>query len=327
MTYDDARPPALPTPEQILSALDRTGFVLEYRVAQKLRGLDFETFLNHVFIDPETGKSREIDVIASATENISDAGIKVLADATLIIECKNYNDPLIVIGENGRNFYNRDPIISFDPLLIEFANRHIKERGSDLVADLEMWRLPSHSTKGFIGSQLVKMSRKSGNWQAANEAVYDSIIYPLAKAADYEGAEVKALVDEDDKPWSRPALMYIFPVLVTAGSIFAVDVVPHGAPKVTSVQWVPLVRYFGKGGFLMDVVSFDHIEKYVEQRIFPTLNDARQTLASHMQIFNPEWLQHQYGESSDPVFMAWLEDFRSSSASQADSEIDLPPSS
>jgi len=323
--------PSLPTPEQILSALDRTGFVLEYRVAQRLQGLGFDVILNDAFTDPDTGKSREIDVVASVTKNIHrDNLAKIIIDATLIIECKNYTDPVVVIGRgNDTRFHNDNdkPVITFDPLSFEFANRSPKDYGG-LYVRLGIWKLPSHSTKGFIGRQLIKMRRHDGRWQATNDSIYDSIIYPLAKATESERTEVANSASDDvPQPWYLPTFTYTFPILVTAGNIFTVDVIPGGAPVVAEAQWVPLVRHFSKSSFMMDVVSFNCLATYVQQRVFPRLKEANETLASHIEMFDPEWLKQQYGESSDPVFMEWLEDFRSSQARQADGEIDVPPSS
>ena len=314
---DETPPSSLPTPEQILSALDHTGFVLEYRAAQRLRQFGFETFLNHAFTDPETGKSREVDILATVYNNIKVEGkYKVLINATLVIECKNYSDPLVVIGQDEQlRYHNDQPLITFDPLLISFAARDPEVYGS-LPMALDMLGLPSHSTRGFIGSQLIKMHRQGGKWRAANDSVYDSITYPLAKAVENERKRASDLSD-DDRPWHVPGLVYLFAVLITAGNIFAVNVVPDGTPTVTAVKWVPLVRNFSEDefSFMMDVVTFDSIEEYLKERVFPTLKEANQSVSSHLELFNPEWLRKQYGKSSDPIFIAWLEDIRPSGGS------------
>nr|BFE76700.1 hypothetical protein GCM10020092_100010 [Actinoplanes digitatis] len=35
---------------------------------------------------------------------------------------------------------------------------------------------------GFVGNQLIRMNLQGGRWRATNDGVFDSIIYPLAKA-------------------------------------------------------------------------------------------------------------------------------------------------
>jgi hypothetical protein len=115
---------SLPTADQILSALDQTGFVLEYRVAQALQKLGFYTYLNQPFTDPQSGKSREIDVLAETYNNVREDDLhKALINATLVVECKNYQDPLLTIGQGNQSmFHNDKPLITFDPLEFDFTN-------------------------------------------------------------------------------------------------------------------------------------------------------------------------------------------------------------
>lgn len=308
---DQSHEESIPGAQQILAALDRTGFILEYRLHQALKKLEFNSFLNHAFEDPDTGKSREIDVIASANNFVElPGGSKIIIDATIIAECKNYVDPLVVIGSNeGFGFQHAHPIITFDPLRIEFAKRRPRSH-DELSRQLSLWNLPSHSTKGFIGSQLIKMHRKGGTWLASNDSVYDSIVYPLAKAVHAEETEARGSASDT---WSLPTFAYHFPVLVTAGKVFAVDVVEDEAPSVNPVIWAPLVRHFSDRAFMMDVVTFDGIEGYVNERIFPLLDEVERILEDNLNFFNPEWLRQEYGKSSDPDFVKWLEDYRSSS--------------
>jgi len=59
----------------------------------------------------------------------------------------------------------------------------------------------------------------------------------------------------------------------------------------------------------MDVVGFSHIEKYLKERVIPVLEDAKKVMRSHMQWFNPEWLQGRYGTPSDVKFYQWLTEY------------------
>lgn len=314
MDSNDGFPAGSPTPEQIISALHKTGFIFEHQVAQRLLELNFKVMLNDAFIDPDTGKSREIDVVASAHNNIQrDNLAKIIISATLLIECKNYSDPLVIIGQgNDFRFHNDEPVITFDPLLFEFSDRSPENYGG-IYPGLGMWKLPSHTTRGFIGRQLIKMYRKDGKWQSTNQSIYDSIIYPLAKAVESERAqEEDSPSDSEAQPWYLPTFTYIFPVLVTAGTIYTVDVMSGGSPVVAEAQWVPLIRHFSKSSFMMDVVRFECLEAYVIERIFPRLTEVNELLTRNIDAFNPEWLQQQFGECSDPVFAAWLENYQSS---------------
>jgi hypothetical protein len=313
---NDLPPAGSPTPEQIISALNKTGFIFEHQVAQRLLELesDFRVMLNDAFDDPDTGKSREIDIVASAYNNIQHDNLaKIIVNATLLIECKNYSDPLVIIGQsNDFRFHNNGPVITFDPLLFDFSDRNPENYGG-IYLGLGMWKLPSHTTEGFIGRQLVKMYRKDGKWQSTNQSIYDSIIYPLAKAAESERAlEEDSSSDSEAQPWYLPTFTYIFPVLVTAGTIYTVDVMSGDSPIVAEAPWVPLIRHFSKSSFMMDVVRFECLETYVSERILPRLAEASELLTRNIDVFNPEQLRQQFGECSDPIFAAWLENYRTS---------------
>jgi hypothetical protein len=311
MSEDSGSPMSLPTSDQVLSALDRTGFILEYRVAQALQKFHCITILNNTYVDPESGKTREMDVLATFFRNV--VGVenrpKVLISAELVIECKNYVDPIVVIGESAEiRYHNDQPAISFDPLQFEFANRDPHSHGRIRMA-LGLGGLDSHSTVGFIGSQLVKMRRQGGNWQATNDSIHDSIIYPLAKASEYERTQTANWDHDEEAPWDIPHFAYQFPVFITAGRIFAVDVVPDQTPTVRLAKWVPLVRNLDddNSSFMMDVVSYDFLEEYMEERVLTTISDAHRVISEHLEYFDPHWLQQHYGESSDSTFLAWLQ--------------------
>jgi hypothetical protein len=77
------------------------------------------------------------------------------------------------------------------------------------------------------------MNRQSGTWRADNSAVYDSILYPLAKASNHYWREITEGDEDFDKnaPWKPPYpyLAYLIPVIVTAGPVYTVDAVSDEA--------------------------------------------------------------------------------------------------
>lgn len=311
---EDTERHGLPSPDQVISALDRTGFILEYRVAQKLRQAKFETFLNQPFTDPETGKSRETDILAVLDIPIEAKGFKVILAVRIIAECKRFELPLAIIGEERVVHHNDEPLVPFEPLEYDFpklAAMSVRQ----LRVYLNLWRFASHSTRGFIGSQLIRMNRSGGKWQANNNSIYDSIIYPLAKAAKQERAEIQEGAfgsGDDDESAQRliPSIFYTFPILVTSSDLYTVDVTSEDKPTVTVAAWAPLVRHFNDGLFLMDVVNFDHISDYLRQRVHPVIEDAMSALSPNVHVFDPEWLMAQYGKPADPTFDKWLSEFK-----------------
>jgi hypothetical protein len=167
----------------------------------------------------------------------------------------------------------------------------------------------------FIGSQLIRMNRNQGKWQANNNSVYDSIIYPLAKAVNQERAEIREGAfgsGDQDEAMQRlmPTFYYIFPMLVTSAPVYTVDVTSEKTPLVTRAPWAPLTRHFKDGLFMMDVVDFNHLDTYLKERIFPSIEDARKAISEHAGVFDPEWLVAQFGQPSDATFNKWMSEFK-----------------
>jgi hypothetical protein len=179
------QPGQRPAASEVISALSRTGFILEYRVAQILRRAEFQAEVNYAYPDPETEKSREIDVSASFEEHLEERSINISLSAELVIECKNNSSPLVVIGERGQDpVFSDDGIrLSFDPYDLKFP----KGKSQSLLSKLGLHQLPQDIAVGdFVGHQLVRMSPQGRTWKADNNSIYDSILYPLAKAWQYQ---------------------------------------------------------------------------------------------------------------------------------------------
>lgn len=285
-----------PSSDDIISALDQTGFIFEYRVAQKLRKLGCETFLNDPFTDPETGKLREVDVIAHLTKTVTADNLRLITSAILIVECKKYDDPLLILGEED-TFYGTNVVLSFDPPELGFPQPLTEH----IIYKLTHWENDETYRPFFIGTQLIKMRRQNGKWMANNEAVYDSIVYPLAKATARQGERLRANADRGDSQSARityklaPTLDYLFPILITSGDIYTVNVTGNEKPSVERASWTRLVRQFDSGPFQMDIVSFMHLENYIGEKINPTLVKTLGSLESHINFFDLKWLQDTYG--------------------------------
>ena len=89
----------------------------------------------------------------------------------------------------------------------------------------------------FIGSQLVRLDRRKGDWSADSFFIYDSILYPLVKAYRYQidvvDSNERAKREHNVEAWEFPMLSYYLPALLTAGDVYAVEVTADDAPSVS----------------------------------------------------------------------------------------------
>jgi hypothetical protein len=298
-----------PSNEQVLAALDRTGFILEYRTAQTLRSKNFETYISEAYPDPASGLSREIDVRATWERAIGRQPVDLILMIDLIIECKSGLNPFILIGERNQNpvFVDDAINLSFDPYSLAFKEK----RYNRVRYDLRLESLPGTWRKeDFVGYQLVRMHQQSGNWRADNNAVYDSILYPLAKAWQHWVKEMKREEQSDPPEWQYPAVSYVIPIIVTAAPVFTVDVTEE-SPVVMEVGWANLKREFKSdelsGDLRIDVVNSGHFTEYLDSRILKIANNAADALKANIHLFDPEWLLANLGKpANSDFFNAWL---------------------
>ncbi|MEV0876882.1 hypothetical protein AB0I85_03490 [Micromonospora echinofusca] len=297
--------PNIPTPDQIIEALDQTGFILEHRVAQVLRSKGFETDLNRPFPDDASGKSREMDVWGAMSSFAKRDPLSIYLDSEVICECKNTINPFIIVGEDLEHFDAGGSVrvaSAFDPL-----NFNFDELLPSSEWELGFGSLPGQLTKSdLLGRQLVRMNRQGSNWRADNSSIFDSIVYPLAKAGKYLADSFSA----PDPGEISADFGFFHLILVTSGPLFAVNIKAE-EPDVSACKWGSLARTFQagdlQGAYTFDVVSFAHLGEYLDARVVRIHNSALQKIRENMHFFDPEWLLANQGKpKKEEEFEAWL---------------------
>ncbi|GLZ57301.1 hypothetical protein [Micromonospora sp. NBRC 107095] len=297
--------PNTPSPDQIVEALDQTGFILEHRVAQVLRSKGFETDLNRPFPDEASGKSREIDVWGYKHSFAKRDPLAIYLATQVICECKNTSNPFVIVGESLEHFGSSGSVrvaSAFDPLEFDFDGL-----SSSSDWELKFGSLPGQLTKpDLLGRQLVRMNRQGSSWRADNSSIFDSIVYPLAKA----GKHIVDGFSEPDPAEISADFGFFHLILVTSGPLFGVNI-KADEPEVSACRWGSLARTFHagdlRGSYIFDVVSFPHLAEYLDERVLSIHQSALQKIRENMHLLDPEWLLANKGEPGKKAeFGAWL---------------------
>jgi len=86
--------------EDMYEALERSGYLLEATIAEKLSSLGFFVQANQVIEDPITGKARELDIIAEYFgDNSFDPDLRACSKIEYVIEVKNNKFPVLLLSE------------------------------------------------------------------------------------------------------------------------------------------------------------------------------------------------------------------------------------
>lgn len=115
--------PANISMEQMLDALNRSGYLLENRVEHLFGGRGYHIHNSNYFVDESTNKMREIDLIAETSETAL-SSVKQAANGTftfkLICECENNPQPVVFFQTDAKYANGDDGLVSLsnpDPII------------------------------------------------------------------------------------------------------------------------------------------------------------------------------------------------------------------
>lgn len=215
-------------------------------------------------MDLDEDKSREIDVRA-IKEIFRDETKKVQVFVELLVECKDFGSPLVFL-ERAKNAREKD---YSEPNEYIFPKARYKEqinhnsyrenhpfRHFNLGENHYYFKEPNKAT------QFSKIYRKSSNWFANHEGIYDSLILPQAKLLEFRKKEVASFCRGRD--WK--GIWLFFPMVVLRDNLFSYDL-SGPERQLKEKARVSFVRQLDssnlKGSYLTDFVTYSHLSDYV----------------------------------------------------------------
>jgi len=201
--------------------LDTQGYLLEMRTASAFRAAGFDVRQSSHYVDPETGKSREVDVIAL------DPDVVGIINISFIVECKSSNKPWVLLcSPDTLDGYNR--IFAFS-VVSDKARKALAGRMSQLLD-----RIPWLRKSGLIGYSVR---------QALSDA---DIAYAAAVSAAKACDVLTHGVASSYKPYA-----FAFPVIVIGGPLIRCSLAENGDVQLEEVEEgeflfaAYLPKYFG----------------------------------------------------------------------------------
>jgi hypothetical protein len=252
-------------------AIQRSGYLLERRVATSLRNLGYKAVTNKGFFDPETNKSREYDVYSYKEIEIYEAGSYGIYP-TLICECKNNPQPIVFFLQGEEEFEPlQDEVrVSGIPSKIWKLNKYVTIQEFTEIENFHHYCKPEASVATQCCTFELKKDKSS--WMASHgEELYETF-RTLTKALEYE-------IDNDFRnmsQWLIPEetekdfidLSFYYPVVIFQGDIYGAyigknDLVEEREltfKKCQHIQYNP--EYFS---FYSNEVIYYHIDVITEK--------------------------------------------------------------
>ena len=181
--------PGMATPEEMSQAIDSSGYLIEARVARVLTESGFFVQQNIFSANPnDATKAIETDVVGRSFEWVNETSGST-ASASVLVECKNNNQPFAFFLQNQRLpelndnwiLYGGFPSYSLDPE----TKIHIP-----LHKLLEMQNWHHYCASREVATQFCSFNRNGKKWKAEPNENYSKSFSNLAAASarDWEGA-------------------------------------------------------------------------------------------------------------------------------------------
>ncbi|MCI5057099.1 MAG: hypothetical protein MRY83_13380 [Flavobacteriales bacterium] len=256
-----------PTKEEILNALQKSGYLFEQDVATEFEKLGYHVDTNYAYNDTDTDKSREIDVRAFKQIYKNDE-LNAHIYVEILVECKNSETPLVFI-EREKN--KREQAPTPKEYIFPFSEYH-KRVGENKVSlhkpfqYLNLSRHHYHYKESNKATQFAKIFRKGRDWVANHEGIYDSLILPQAKLLEYRKKDIINYCRND----KQKVVWLFFPVVVLKDYLYSYDLTKDD-DNLTEKKRISFVRNLDaanlKGSYLVDFITFGHIKNYIQKEV------------------------------------------------------------
>ncbi|NUT70382.1 hypothetical protein [Pseudarthrobacter sp. C4D7] len=267
-----------PSPDEVLSALQVTGFLLEQEVRRIVESAGFDAAISRAYQDPDEGKSREIDVLGWKPFFIHDR-FDCVFGMRLIIECKNPKSPYVVVGHAATEYEKRQMRSGASFWTSGFnvgKMPHPQISGLEVEEHRPIWDLlglsdapGSPTSDSFVGNQLISLERKGSEWFAGNSHIFDGIVMPLTKAVNTFKRINSNRAREAFQDHEQSHNSVTLPILVTSNKIFEVNTDANDV-AAAEVPWTNVMRQVHsknmRANIKIEVVQSKYLGDFLEQR-------------------------------------------------------------
>lgn len=246
--------------KQAKEALLRSGYLLESRLETVLRKQDYYVEANTAYPDPDTGKSRELDLYAMSARQAGPDELDFLF-TVLLIECVNNPQPIAFITKEPQVGVLHHYEVKLAGLPVKIAIEEERDLWEFLPNYLGMDKY-HHYCKGRVATQFCSFIKKRDDeWMATHEGSHFDCFRKLCAAVDH-------FVDEHFKRWSfgdhEPInIEFYYPVVVVQGELIDVRTTK------TSVKLVQASHIQYRRSAFMGTKATDYQIDVVTERFFP----------------------------------------------------------
>jgi hypothetical protein len=259
-----------PTKEEILNAVNSSGYLFEQEIGSILEKNDFHIKTNAAFKDRDEETSREIDVFAYKRAYRNEEK-KISVGVTVLCECKKNQNPFVFIKRNKSAIDK-----SYCPPNFLFPKQEFNEPIKDkpgsfyIIPAFQHFQLNEifpFSVSESKAVQFCKIVRKGKDWNAFHDGIYDSILFPVIKCLEYYKEKDRKFLNQE---WMNYSIY--FPLVVLNSEIYAIE--SHNSPdNLIESDFISFTRDIDskkyKDRYLIDFVTKSGLQKYLNDHLTP----------------------------------------------------------
>lgn len=276
-----------PTKEEILQAVQESGYLAEQEIATILEKNQFNVQTNKSFEDLDTKKSREIDVFATKNIYFNEKN-KIRIFVVLLCECKNNSNPFVFIGrnKNERDEFHIPEEFSFPIMeyrkIIEQTNTTKKFKIVPAFRHFKLQKKTLFHKSKLKYIQFSNIVRKGSGWTANHEGIFDPILIPMIKSLMYYRKKNKTRVGEWKTIWLH------FPVVVLNSDLLKIDSTRTNY-SLESEPYLSFIREMDadnmKGTYIIDFTNKKHFQDYLRKQVDNVANQVKNIIETKPDYF------------------------------------------
>ena len=219
----------------IRRAIDRSGYVLELRLAPKIEKAGFWVRNDSQFRDQDTGKSREIDLYANCRTQIATRDVKagpityVMPDSFethLVVECKSLSTPLVFFSRENKLPIHGRLLFGGFPSLLWKRDRQAKEIVGELFElHIDFPLFHSYWSPRYLATRFGRLTSKKAGASVIEWELDHGTIYPAVEKLCKASLAIHRRQLEQARyleSWETDPFRFhtTYPVLVISGDIY-----------------------------------------------------------------------------------------------------------
>ncbi len=290
------------TSKEMKDAIRKSGYLLEQRVEPIIAKAGYYVNSNSAFLDPDTGKTREIDIKALTFVSLDNKS-KSFLFPVLLCECENNSQPIVFFTRESQISFMHHENVKLSGIPVKIFGKAGYERFS-AFSKMDKFH---HYREGLVATQYCtfQMKKDKSAWLALHSDEQHDTFNSLIKAVEYEITSHYRSWIMPDKPEDEPINLQIYyPLIVLQGDMYSASLVNNriALKKSKHVQFIKefyLPRTHEAETYQIDVITEDYLEKYLgiieseADRIKSVIREKNKQVVSSVEMIIKDVMKHE----------------------------------